>query len=128
MAPREVDTLTGTENNDVIFAGAGDDIINGIADNDRASGGHGADRFVISTDSEAVIIIDFSQSEGDQIDLSAFDIFDFTTVQNSTTDWGPGDHDAKITIDSDSVIYINNFSAQLLLSDDVILHSDFMIS
>ena len=122
------DTLTGTENDDVIFSGTGDDTINGSAGNDRVSGGHGADTFVISDDSEAVTIIDFTQSEGDKIDLSAFDIFDFTTVQNSTTDWGVGDHDIKITVDFNTVIYIEDFSAQLLLPDDVILNSNEIIA
>jgi len=112
----------------VIFAGTGDDTINGSAGNDRVSGGHGADTFVISDDSEAVTIIDFTQSEGDKIDLRAFDIFDFTTVQNSTTDWGPGDHDIKITVDFNTVIYIEDFSAQLLLPDDVILNSNEIIA
>ena len=115
------DTLTGSTGNDNIFAGTGNDIINGSAGIDRVSGGNGADVFTFSTDTEAVTIIDFNQNENDQIDLSAFNIADFTTLQGSVTESGQGNHDVKITLDADTFVFIENFDVGTLVSGDFIL-------
>ena len=39
-----------------------------------------------------------------------------------------GENDIKITVDFNTVIYIEDFSAQLLLPDDVILNSNEIIA
>ena len=55
------------------FAGGdGDDTIEGGATDDMLTGGAGADTFVFDQDSGHDTITDFSKTEGDKIDLSAF--------------------------------------------------------
>ena len=79
------DTLDGGTGDDKLNGGAGDDTLNGGADvdtltggsgNDDLSGDTGGDTFVFSTadagDSDA--ILDFSTTDGDMIDLSAFEL------------------------------------------------------
>ena len=122
------DTLTGSAGNDFIFASTGDDIINGSAGVDRVSGGNGADVFKISTDTETITITDFSQNENDQIDLSAFNIADFSTLQSSIESKSinhnaPGRSilDTKITLDANTFVFIENFNDDVLVSGDFIL-------
>ncbi len=72
------DMLTGSTKSNVIDGGDGDDVINGGVSNDTLIGGAGADRFVFLKTADSTVtktdsIQDFSQSEGDLIDLSAID-------------------------------------------------------
>jgi Ca2+-binding RTX toxin-like protein len=76
------DRLLGTAQDDVIDAlagrdtligGTGDDILTGGRGFDRLTGGTGADRFVF-TASGRDCITDFNASQGDRIDLTAFDL------------------------------------------------------
>lgn len=69
-----------TDSEDILIGGAGDDVLMGGPGRDVASGGSGADLFLFSegdfagaTIALADIISDFSEAEGDRIDLSAID-------------------------------------------------------
>jgi Ca2+-binding RTX toxin-like protein len=79
-ALRGNDTITGSNQSDVLLGGAGRDVITGRGGADRLSGGKGADRFVYNavSDSKTGVknrdtITDFNRSEGDKIDLSKID-------------------------------------------------------
>lgn len=73
------DDLHGGGQDDILIGGGGDDILLGSWGVDVLTGGTGADRFVFETGhtgewmGNADIVTDFSQSEGDLIDLSALD-------------------------------------------------------
>ena len=68
------DVLTGGTGNDTLYGGTGDDTLTGGADGDTLSGGDGADRFVFAQGHGHDRIADFSRSEGDSIDLTAFSL------------------------------------------------------
>ncbi|MER8483686.1 tandem-95 repeat protein, partial [Mesorhizobium sp. M1322] len=122
------DTLTGSAFNDVLIGGGGNDTINGNAGADRIEGGLGkdtmtgganADTFVFIAPNEMPIgtgnrdvITDFSQAEGDKIDLSAIDaktqagfVGDqaFTFVANPTPATDPGVQANSVTWYQDTV-------------------------
>jgi Ca2+-binding RTX toxin-like protein len=74
------DILVGLGGNDILWGGAGDDLLLGGDGDDQLhggdgadilSGGRGGDTFFLATTATADIIIDYSFSEGDSIDLSA---------------------------------------------------------
>ena len=70
--------LSGNDGNDTLSGGAGNDVLRGDVGGDRLTGGPGADSFLYNYTADSVIrfgadvIDDFSPSEGDRIDLSAF--------------------------------------------------------
>lgn len=86
------DILRGQDGNDFLFGGGGNDRLEGGAGDDRLEGGWGrdiliggggndrmigggdADRFVISGNTS---LMDFSRSDGDKIDVSAFGMLAF---------------------------------------------------
>ncbi|MBL8701647.1 MAG: calcium-binding protein [Alphaproteobacteria bacterium] len=87
------DTIWGGGGTDYLTGGAGDDVLIGGAARDRMAGGAGADVFRIESNDDSGtdwlrdVIADFSQAEGDVIDLSLIDAdpttdgdqaFDFT--------------------------------------------------
>ena len=73
------DMLDGGAGNDALFGGDGDDVLIGSWGVDTLAGGSGADIFVFGSadtgnwQSNADTILDFSQADGDLIDLSAMD-------------------------------------------------------
>ncbi len=60
---------------DTIVGGGGADFIAGGGGNDTITGGLGADVFMMSSNAGAATITDFSDAQGDKIDLSAFGTF-----------------------------------------------------
>ncbi|MCJ8053342.1 calcium-binding protein [Shinella curvata] len=71
-------TLTGNAGNNILKGMAGNDVVNGGGGIDQLFGGAGKDMFVFSSaaDSKAAAqdkIFDFSQAEGDRIDLKGVD-------------------------------------------------------
>lgn len=77
------DVLRGGKGADALFGGGGADDLFGGQGRDTLSGGLGADSFVftVAADSHAArkhadVIVDFSSTEGDKIDLSQFDLGD----------------------------------------------------
>ncbi len=72
------DWLDAGAGNDQLFGGEGADSLAGGADGDRMTGGAGADDFVFRSLADATgdrhdRILDFSQEEGDRIDLGGID-------------------------------------------------------
>lgn len=74
------DTVDGSDGNDIVRGGQGDDIVRGGAGNDflagdrgndTLTGGPGADLFHVFAGSGIDRILDFSQAEGDRINLYA---------------------------------------------------------
>jgi Ca2+-binding RTX toxin-like protein len=65
------DYLFGAANNDSLNGGTGDDTLDGGTGKDTLTGDTGADTFRV-TDGSNVIITDFSNSDGDIIDLSSY--------------------------------------------------------
>ncbi len=63
---------TGNEMGNIIFGNAGNNRIDGGAGNDHLFGGAGSDTFVFSANSGFDVIKDFSVSQNDHIDLSAY--------------------------------------------------------
>jgi Ca2+-binding RTX toxin-like protein len=80
LLPSELgDTIFGLAGNDTISGLDGDDILTGGRDKDILSGGAGADRFNFDIAIESArganrdLILDFTHSQGDQIDLAGID-------------------------------------------------------
>jgi len=69
-----IDRLFGGSGNDVLDAGTGSDVLAGGAGRDRLTGGSGADRFFFTPPllADRDVVTDFSQAEGDTVDLSSF--------------------------------------------------------
>jgi len=73
------DTLTGSDQADLLAGGDGDDLILSAGGADHLWGGYGADRFVLTGDGARVVIHDFSPGE-DQVDASDFGIASFAAL------------------------------------------------
>jgi Ca2+-binding RTX toxin-like protein len=72
------DELYGESGNDRLVGADGDDMLDGGAGADRLIGGAGADKFVFAMAGDSApnardTIVDFSQGDGDRIDLSPLD-------------------------------------------------------
>jgi Ca2+-binding RTX toxin-like protein len=74
------DTLNGNEGDDTLLGGAGKDVLTGGAGRDMLTGGVGSDVFLFASGDfagtgtvNADVILDFSRTEKDRIDLSAID-------------------------------------------------------
>ena len=63
---------TGTNGDNVLIGNAGSNILTGGKGHDTLTGGLGADTFVFGPASGADVITDFSVSQNDKIDLSAY--------------------------------------------------------
>lgn len=89
------DYLEGSPHRDALFGGLGDDILDGGLNPDSLKGGTGADTFVFAPgDSggyfEYDTISDFNPTEGDRIDLTAYDeIEDVQDIRQSAFQNGP---------------------------------------
>ena len=105
----------------MIFAASGNDEINGSAGTDRFSGGAGADIFKFDASDGVTTIIDFSRSEGDKIDISTFGLVDFTSLQSLISAHGQASRDTKITLDSDTILYLEDIIASDLVNSDFII-------
>ena len=124
------EVVTGGSANEIIFGAAGDDTINGAGGADRLSGGQGADGFVINDDTGTATVIDFSVSDGDQIDVSDFGFPDFATFQTAVDglDYlgnvvGPEltVKSTRITLDGDTLMVLNGIKPSELTAAQVIL-------
>jgi Ca2+-binding RTX toxin-like protein len=74
------DILTGGADSDRLLGGRGDDSLHGGTGRDKLTGGTGADHFQFKSTADSGVlagthdeILDFKQSEGDLLDLSAID-------------------------------------------------------
>jgi RTX calcium-binding nonapeptide repeat (4 copies) len=98
------DTLIGGEGVDTIYGGRGADIL---------TGGTGADTFILNERSENDTLLDFSVSEGDLIDISAWSKFHgrdgFSYLQQ---DISQTLHGVIIKLDDRNSIHINDIEVQ----------------
>ncbi len=113
------ETLTGTAGDDIIFAGAGDDTINGTSGEDRLSGGNGADIFVFSRDDGTSSIIDFSASDGDQVDVTKFGFANWAELQPALT--ATIGNNTLLTLDNDTFVYFDDLIYNDLIETDFII-------
>src|SRR5712671_1267014 len=85
------DYLAGAAGNDKLGGGGGNDVLWGGTGKDLLSGGLGGDTFVFKLTTEsgpgegADVIIDFTASQGDKIDLSAIDAVAGTSANDAFT-------------------------------------------
>jgi Ca2+-binding RTX toxin-like protein len=86
------DTLIGNSTRNIISGDQGNDILSGGESGDILTGGVGADTFDFNSVSDSIasstrrdVITDFSQAEGDKIDLSGIDAISGTTANDAFT-------------------------------------------
>ena len=113
------DTLSGTIEDEIIYAGGGNDTISASPGIDRLSGGNGTDIFVFSPDDGTTTIIDFSRSEGDQIDVSAFGFPNPVTIIDAIT--RSGGNESKLTLDPNTFIYFDDIIFSSFTAADFII-------
>jgi Ca2+-binding RTX toxin-like protein len=87
---------------------------------DRLSGGQGADTFTLRNLSGTTTIIDFDGAEGDRLDVSEFSVFIFNDITPLLSESGPGGHDTRIDLDSDTVVILQNVTVDELVSSNFI--------
>jgi VCBS repeat-containing protein len=113
------DTLSGTIEDEIIYAGGGNDTISASPGIDRLSGGNGTDIFIFSPDDGTTTIIDFSRSEGDQIDVSAFGFPNPVTIIDAIT--RSGGNESKLTLDPNTFIYFDDIIFSSFTAADFII-------
>ncbi|MCF2873057.1 hypothetical protein L0664_18485, partial [Octadecabacter sp. G9-8] len=104
-----------------IFAGTGDDTIDGGGGTDRISGGQGANIMTFRNLDGSTTVIDFDGAEGDRLDVSDFGFTDFAEFSAVVSADGPGGHDTRIDLDGDTVVFLTDVSPDILTADHVIL-------
>ncbi|MEM9968543.1 MAG: hypothetical protein AAF755_10620, partial [Pseudomonadota bacterium] len=115
------DTLTGTAFDENIFGGLGNDTLQSSAGQDRLSGGQGADTFAFLDVTGQTDVIDFSATEGDQLNVSAFGYGSFTALSAVFSPVAPGGHDTLIQLDPNtSVVLIGVEQADLTAADFIL--------
>ncbi|QQG37410.1 MAG: type I secretion C-terminal target domain-containing protein [Micavibrio aeruginosavorus] len=81
------DTLYGGAGNDRLWGASGNDTLKGGSGNDILTGGEGTDTFILDgTPSSIDIILDFSLSDGDILDVSDI-ITNFDPIEDSIADF-----------------------------------------
>jgi len=111
------DYLYAQEANDWVYGEAGNDYIDGGAGTDELYGGTGADLFAFRADSETDIVFDFSQAEGDRIDLRGAGIESFSQAQGLLTQVGS---DAVLTLSSGAQLRLIGMQATSLVAADFV--------
>jgi serralysin len=112
--------LYGQAGNDILFSGAGNDVMLGGADNDQLHagqgidsliGGAGADTFYFGVGTDYDYANDFSQSDGDILDVSAAGVIGFAGLTISTS--GAWSHVTATGLD----VYVNTNGQTLVATD-----------
>ncbi|MGF6231159.1 Ca2+-binding RTX toxin-like protein [Inquilinus ginsengisoli] len=91
-----IENLNGSNFADTLTGNGGANVLRGLAGRDTLSGGAGADRFVYGATSESAVgvnrdmVTDFSQAQGDRIDLSLIDADTGTAGNQAFTFIGAG--------------------------------------
>ena len=118
------DYLVGNAGNDTLYGGDGFDNLEGGVGSDVYYGGAGADYFMIDAYNagDEDVIADFNSSEGDLIDLTAFD--DITDFETLTALMIEDSGDVMIKFDNDYSVVISNTQITNLIADDFILVDD----
>ena len=84
----ENDVLHGDDGNDTLLGESGQDTLMGGMGADIMLGGAGDDTFVFATGDGPDRILDFDDDGNDVVDLTAFGVSDFTTLQSSMSQVG----------------------------------------
>ena len=106
---------------DTITGGSGNDVLNGGGGNDTLTGGAGADRFVFRAGGGADAVTDFSQAQGDRINLSAFTgLHSLADVLALASQSGA---DAVISLGGGTTVTLANVTASALRLSDFILQN-----
>lgn len=116
------DVLRGNGGDDILHGQGGSDLIFGGAGIDQLFGGGSADRFVFQPGDGADAIKDFSQSEGDVIDLRAFNIstfFELDFVANLSSS-APFGGNTLIDLGGGDVLTVENVELSGLSDDDFV--------
>jgi len=113
------DRVTGGGKDDTLFGGKGADVLTGSQGADILSGGSGQDQFLFKSIADSAMsksdtISDFSQAQGDLIDLSRMDA-DTTLIGNQAFQLG-GD---VFTLSAGELIQFSDGSGHSLLQGDV---------
>jgi VCBS repeat-containing protein len=120
-----INTVVGSEDGDLIVAnsaadtlsggGGADRLVTGIGQ-DRLSGGTGADMFVFKATSGAATITDFSQTQGDHIELDNFGLTQFSQLSSHITRSGSSTL-IDLTSFGGHTVTLQNFSGTLTSND-----------
>ena len=84
LGMRGDDTLLGGSGDDKLSGGAGEDRLSGGIGADILSGGKGADVFLFAEGEGLDTLNKFNWHEGDQIDLTAFELSDDSAIRSET--------------------------------------------
>ena len=112
-------SIMGNSLNNVLIGGAGADQLEGNGGNDTLTGGAGADIFVMDysvSGSNHVTITDFSEAQGDKIDISATGLTsnDTATLASSIANVNGN---AVITFANGDTITVNGVTAETLIGN-----------
>lgn len=106
------DMLIGGHGDDVLSGGSGDDILVDGAGADSLAGGAGSDLFVLASDGQRDVILDFTPGS-DRLDLSAFDmLYSVAQIVITPTIWG-----ARLEY-QDEITEIHSASGQTIFAAD----------
>jgi Ca2+-binding RTX toxin-like protein len=108
--------LMGSASDNWLLGGAGNDIINGMGGNDVLFGEAGNDIFVITRNTQADVIGDFTRGQ-DRIDVSAFNL-SFAQLRSRFVQDG---NIGGIVLDDDTLVVLFNVTMNQLTADDFIL-------
>lgn len=101
------DTLQAGNGHDRLYGNDGNDILDGGAGNDRSWGGNDEDTFIFKPGYGTDKIMDFELNSGDIIDVSDFNITNFTALENLMVQNG---NDIRITFPTGEILIILNTS------------------
>jgi VCBS repeat-containing protein len=128
----DVTSVIGSEANDLLIAGSGNASLSGGGGNDRLvtgsgsdtlSGGSGADQFVFTLNSGSATITDFSQSDGDQIELDSIaGLTQFSQLSSHITQVGSNTVIDLSSFGVSTAITLQNFNAALT-AQNFLFHS-----
>ncbi|WP_028312012.1 beta strand repeat-containing protein [Derxia gummosa] len=121
------DQLYGGGGNDTLDGGAGLDTLDGGIGDDTLGGGGGADVFVFRvSDNSSDTVLDFSQADGDRIDVSALGVGDFASLQRlmSTTYYNYGSTLVVAANGNTGYLTLNGVSFGQLTAADFIFSTD----
>lgn len=129
------DTLRGLQDNDRLFGEAGDDTLRGGLGDDLLWGGAGADTFILDSafidpfgnDFDNDRILDFDSAEGDRIDVSEFGISSLETIQTISSLSNSGSVFLTVFEDGDrNTLTVEGFRLNQLVATDFIFDTSLV--
>jgi Ca2+-binding RTX toxin-like protein len=118
-------TIMGGTGADTITGGAGNDTINGGGGNDILTGGGGVNTFVFTVASGQTVVTNFNLSNGDKIDLKAFDqFFSLADVLAASTQVNA---DTVISLGGSATITLQNVHKADLTASDFVVTTEILV-